>query len=104
MSEMPVSAAREHLAEVIASTSRSGEPVYLTEHGRPVAVVVDPAAFERLCQGAEDALDRAELAIVRADDDFIPWAQVKAELGRGRSIQSRAFASALGHQMRLPMS
>ena len=81
MSEMPVSAAREHLAAVIESASRSGEPVYLTKHGRPVAVVVDPAAFERLCQDAEDALDRAELAIVRADDDFIPWAQVKAELG-----------------------
>lgn len=81
MTEMAVSAAREHLAQVIESAQRSGEPVYLTRRGRPVAVVVDPVVFERLLESAEDALDRAELALAREDDDFIPWEQVKADLG-----------------------
>lgn len=49
--------------------------------GRPVAVVVDPAVFERLLEDAEDALDRAELALARDEDDYIPWEQVKADLG-----------------------
>ncbi|MFM1902011.1 MAG: Antitoxin Phd YefM, type toxin-antitoxin system [Cyanobacteriota bacterium] len=34
---LTVSQAREHLSELIDSTQRSGEPVVLTRHGRPVA-------------------------------------------------------------------
>ncbi len=81
MSEIAVSEARERLADVISSVSRSGEPVYLTRRGKAVAVVVDPDVFERLLRDAEDALDRAELAIARDEDDYVPWDQVKAELG-----------------------
>ena len=81
MTEMAVSEAREHLADVIESAQRTGEPVYLTRRGRVVAVVVDPVVFERLLDDAEDALDRAELALARDEDDYIPWEQVKADLG-----------------------
>ena len=81
MTEMAVSEAREHLAEVIDSAQRTGEPVYLTRRGRTVAVVVDPVVFEKLLDDAEDALDRAELALARNEDDYIPWEQVKADLG-----------------------
>ena len=81
MTEMAVSEARENLAEVIDSAQRTGEPVYLTRRGRAVAVVVDPVVFERLVNDAEDAVDRAELVLAREDDDYIPWEQVKADLG-----------------------
>lgn len=81
MTEMTVSDAREHLADVIASASRSGDPVYLTRRGKPVAVVVDPGVYEALLSDAEDALDRAALALAREEDDYVPWDQVKAELG-----------------------
>lgn len=81
MTEMAVSEAREHLAEVIESAQRSGEPVYLTRRGKPVAVVIDPEVFERLLDDAEDAIDRAELALAREENDFVPWEQVKADLG-----------------------
>lgn len=69
MTEMAVSEAREQLAHVIDSVSRTGEPVYLTRRGKAVAVVVDPAVFERLLSDAEDALDRADLTIAREEDD-----------------------------------
>lgn len=78
---MAVSETREHLAEVIDSAQRTGEPVYLTRRGRAVAVVVDPVVFEKLLDDAEDALDRAELALAGDEDDYIPWEQVKADLG-----------------------
>lgn len=81
MTEMTVSAAREHLADVIASAARSGGPIYLTRRGKPVAVVVDPGVYERLLSDAEDALDRAELTMAREEDDYVPWDQVKEELG-----------------------
>ena len=81
LNEMAVSEAREHLATVIDSASRTGEPVYLTRRGKAVAVVVDPEVFERLLQDAEDALDRAELTIAREENGSVPWEQVKAKLG-----------------------
>ena len=80
--------AREHLIEVIDSTQRTGEPVYLTRRGRPVAVVIDPIVFEKLLNDAEDALDRVELAMARDEDDDIPWEQVKADLGLGQRKRS----------------
>ena len=81
MKEMPVSEARDHLAEVIDDARLRGEPVYLTKRGRPVAVVLDPEVYERLVDAAQDLLDRAALELSRADDDFVPWEQVKADLG-----------------------
>jgi prevent-host-death family protein len=68
-------------AEVIDSARRTGEPVYLTRRGRAVAVVVDPDVFNKLIDDAEDAIDHAELALARDEDDYIPWEQVKADLG-----------------------
>jgi len=81
MTEMAVSEAREHLAELIDSAQRTGEPVYLTRRGRAVAVIVDPVVFEKMLDDADDALDRAELAIARDEDDYVPWDLVKADLG-----------------------
>ncbi|MGI8626923.1 MAG: type II toxin-antitoxin system Phd/YefM family antitoxin [Geodermatophilaceae bacterium] len=81
MTEMAVSAVREHLAELIEAAGRSGEPVYVTRRGRRVAVILDSEVFERLLEDAEDAIDRAELHVAREDDDYVPWDEVKADLG-----------------------
>jgi prevent-host-death family protein len=82
MSELAVSEARDHLAEVI-DRARSGEPVYVTRRGRRVAVVVDADAYDALVEEAEEALDRAELEVARIQDDYVPWDEVKADLGLG---------------------
>jgi prevent-host-death family protein len=81
MTEMAVSEVREHFAELIESTRRSGEPVYVTRRGRRVAVILDPDEYERILNDAEDTLDRAELHAARAEEDYVPWEEVKAELG-----------------------
>jgi prevent-host-death family protein len=81
MGELTVSQARENLAELIDRTQRSGEPVVLTRHGRPVAVVLDHALFERLVAADDDNRDRQALALALADDDTVTWEQVKADLG-----------------------
>ena len=81
MTEMAVSEARERLADLIESTRRSGEPVFVTRRGRRVAVILDPELYERLVEDAEDAIDRAELRAARDEDDYVPWDEVKAELG-----------------------
>lgn len=78
---MSVSQARENLVEIIATSQRTGEHVVLTRQGKPVAVLLDHALFERLMDVAEEASDRAALAQAREEDDSIPWEQVKADLG-----------------------
>jgi prevent-host-death family protein len=40
---MPISDAREHLADVVNRAAYGGEPTYLTRRGRRLAVVVSPA-------------------------------------------------------------
>lgn len=81
MTQIAVSGAREHLAEVIDDARRTGGPVYVTKRGRPVAVILDPDVYERLLAEAEEASDRVELELARAENDFVPWEEVKADLG-----------------------
>ena len=81
MTEVAVSEARDRLAEVIDETRRSGEPISVTRRGRRVAVIIDSDAFDRLVDIADDIEDRRELDAARADDDYVPWDEVKAALG-----------------------
>ncbi len=81
MNEVAVSEARSRLAEVIEASRRSGEPISVTRRGRRVAVIIDSEAFDRLVDVADDVDDRRELAAARADDDYVPWDDVKAMLG-----------------------
>lgn len=53
----------------------------MTRRGRPVAVILDPEIHQHLLDEADESSDRAELELARAEDDFVPWEQVKAELG-----------------------
>lgn len=81
MSEMTVSEARDRLADAIDQARTSHEPVVLTRRGRRVAVLVDAEDYARMSDLAEEALDRLELEAARKDADFVPWEQVKADLG-----------------------
>lgn len=46
-------------------------------------MILDSDAFDRLVDIAEDVEDRRELATALADDDYVPWEEVKAALGFG---------------------
>lgn len=81
MSELPISEARERLAEVVEEAHRTGEPITLTRRGRAVAVIVDPVVWERVLDRAEDAIDRLAIREAHEQDEWIPWEQVKEELG-----------------------
>src|SRR5690349_21211254 len=67
MTDVAVSEARQHLADLIESTHRSGEPVYVTRRGRRVAVLLDSDQYERIIDELEDTLDRAALRAARED-------------------------------------
>lgn len=81
MTDVAVSEARQHLADLIESTHSSGDPVFVTRRGRRVAVILDSDQYERMVDDLENTLDRAALQAAREDDDYVPWDEVKADLG-----------------------
>jgi prevent-host-death family protein len=83
MTELALSELRDNLADAIDSARQSGEPVYVTRRGKRVAVVVDSESYDQLVAAAEDQLDRQELRRAREEDDYVPWDEVKRELGLG---------------------
>lgn len=82
---MPVSQAREELAELVNLVHYRHERVILLRHGRPVAALVsadDLELFERL----EDEADLRAAAEALADPECkappIPWDELEAEFDR----------------------
>ena len=76
-----MSAARGQLADIIEGARITGEAVYVTRRGRRVAVILSADAYDALVDAAEDVVDKSELNAARADDDYVPWDEVKRELG-----------------------
>ena len=80
MSEMTVSDARAQLADAIEA-ARRGDAVFLTRHGEAVAVLLDVEEYDRLVDAAEYEEDVRAIKRARREGDWIPWEQVKADLG-----------------------
>jgi prevent-host-death family protein len=82
MTNVTVSEAREHLADVIDEARRQHEPVYLHRRGKRLAAVIDAEDLDRLIELAEDAIDIAEArAALEEEGESISWDEVKADLG-----------------------
>lgn len=75
-----MSKVRENLSEVVDMTRLSGEPLYLTKHGKPIAVLVDYELFESVVERLEEYMDLETLAETEGEET-IPWEDVKRELG-----------------------
>lgn len=86
MTDMTLSVVRARISEAVHQVELTGEPVFLTRHGRRVAAVVGASHLESLLQAAEDladirAAESAHVEMAAADSQPIPWEQVKADLG-----------------------
>jgi len=80
MTTMKVSEARDRLADVLERART--EPVVLERHGRPAAVLVSPAMYERFVEALEELEDLASFDAALAEEGAnIPWDRVKADLG-----------------------
>lgn len=80
MAKMPVSEAREKLADVVETAQT--EAVFLERYGRPAAVLVSAERYEELVEASEEAEDVAAFdAAIAEEGDNIPWERVKADLG-----------------------
>jgi len=77
---LPVSDLRRRTAEIIQSIQETGNAVYITQHGRAIAVLVDYERYEQLLAQLEDLSDRACLVAAVAESAR-PYEEFWAELG-----------------------
>lgn len=81
MSELSISAARDHLGEIVSRAEHGHERIVLTRHGKAVAAVISIDDLREL----EAVEDEADLAAVRealaSDESRIPHVEVLAEYG-----------------------
>jgi prevent-host-death family protein len=49
---VPIGEFKTHAAQVVRDLRQSGRPVVITQNGRPAAVLVSPADFDRLSERA----------------------------------------------------
>lgn len=80
MAKMAVSAARDHLSEVVDTARR--EAVVLERYGKAAAVLISPERYQQLMDALDESDDVAAYDAAMAEDGGnIPWEQVKADLG-----------------------
>lgn len=59
---MPISDLRRNTSEVLSAVQQNGDIVYITQYGRPAAVLIDFEYYESMLAQLEDLVDIASLA------------------------------------------
>ncbi|GAA2222857.1 hypothetical protein GCM10010429_57310 [Micromonospora olivasterospora] len=82
--ELPISDARDSLADVVSRAHYAGRITYVTRRGQRLAAIV-PAEVAEAIERAEDAADvaaaREALARIDAGDTPVPLTELRNELG-----------------------
>ena len=81
-----ISDARDQLASIVDRSRSEHQPVYLARRGRRIAAIIDADDLDRLIELAEDmadirAAEDARQEMRETQQEPIPWAEVKADLG-----------------------
>jgi prevent-host-death family protein len=76
---VPVSDLRRNTSRLLQQADEGDEPVYITQHGRPKAVLLSYEAYERLMAHLEDLADLAVLR-ERADEPARPFTEFLQEI------------------------
>ena len=104
--------AREEFGSVIDRVAYTKRPVLLERRGKPLAVLVpleDYRLLEKLIEEEEDRIDIRESRKALAEGNFIPYEQVRKELGldsldarthksRGKTAPAAAASRSRAHQ------
>lgn len=77
---VPVSDLRRKTSELLKQIQHEGDVIYVTQHGRPKAVLLDYDYYETLLAQLEDLSDLASLEAA-ADEPTRPYEEFMTELG-----------------------
>lgn len=86
---LPISDLRRQANDIINTIHETRDAVYITQHGRPVVVLVDYERYEQLLQDLEDFTDRLSLQTA-AIEPTRPYSDFMAEMGLGDSTPASA--------------
>ena len=79
MDDLGIAEAREGLASAITAAEKN--PVRITKHGKPVAILVNPSLYQTFIEAMEELEDIASFDLALEDDSpNIPWEQVRKDL------------------------
>jgi prevent-host-death family protein len=81
---MPISDLRRNAGEVLAAMRDGGDVIYITQHGRPAAVLVDYEQYEAMLAQLEDLADLTAIDAA-ADEPERDYVEFLAEIGRSDS-------------------
>jgi prevent-host-death family protein len=83
MTSMPITAARDDLSDVVNRVAYSKERICLTRHGKDVACVVsvEEAKLLDLIEDRLDLSDALEALKEMREQGFVPWDDLKTDLG-----------------------
>lgn len=76
---VPVSDLRRNAARLLKHTGESAEPIYITQHGRPKAVLMGYEAYEHLVSQLEDLADLSSIR-ERVDEPTRPFTEFLQEI------------------------
>jgi prevent-host-death family protein len=82
---MPISDLRRQTSQILRVLKEEGDVVYITQHGRPAAVLVDYEQYEALLAQLEDLTDLASLDAA-ADEPERDYEAFLTELDIGEGI------------------
>lgn len=66
---MPISDLRRQTSHIIQTLRDGGDAIYITQHGRPAAVLVDYEAYENLLAQLEDLSDLVSLEVAETETE-----------------------------------
>ena len=78
---MPISDLRRQASQVINTLREGSDVVYITQHGRPAAVLVDYEQYEAMVAQLEDLADLASLEAA-ADELERPYEEFLADMNK----------------------
>jgi prevent-host-death family protein len=81
---MPISDLRRNAGEVLDAIRQGGDVIYITQHGRPAAVLVDYEQYEAMLAQLEDLADLAAIDTAAGEPER-DYAEFLTELGRSDS-------------------
>ena len=77
---MPISDLRRNTSEVLSAVQQNGDIIYITQYGRPAAVLIDFEYYESMLAQLEDLVDIASLTAAE-DEPERDYNEFLAELG-----------------------
>ena len=80
MTSLSISELRADISKAVKTAKKN--PIEISRHGEPVAVLVSPSLYEKMIEAMEELADIAAFdEAIKRKDESIPWEKARKDLG-----------------------